>query len=279
MTEIERVEFDFIWDQWIVPTINKVFNQMDPDFREQTNAQIRNLSDLKTRAGSYYYKKRREVKLQFYGVTSSTHMMDFHKLSAILCRTMIEYKVYDFDESVCEKIAKTKDSKDTDWLVHNALANFRLAFYVSIVFLYQSTLFALSKENPKMYILLKRQQRFLLYTDKTDHCPASTSHESFENSIVLDLAKRDVNNRSFDYFMYSAVMYQLEEYNKLSLRHHYQSQAISQRKKVGIVENEILQNIKKRRSTAFTFDITVPIDVAEVSRAEKEIERTKSGKE
>ena len=38
--------------------------------------------------------------------------------------------------------------------------------------------------------------------------------ESFENCIILDLAKRDIGNRSFDYFMYAIIMYQLEEHNK-----------------------------------------------------------------
>ena len=38
--------------------------------------------------------------------------------------------------------------------------------------------------------------------------------ESFENCIILDLAKRDINNHSFDYFMYAIIMYQLEEHNK-----------------------------------------------------------------
>lgn len=50
-----------------------------------------------------------------------------------------------------------------------------------------------------------------------------TVKESFENCMVLDLAKRDIENQSFDYLMYGIVLYQLEQHNKyvLSKKHDY----------------------------------------------------------
>ncbi len=56
-----------------------------------------------------------------------------------------------------------------------------------------------------------------LYKNK-DGTPKSINHESFENYIIIDLAKRDVNNKSFELFMYAALMYQLEEYNRIILK-------------------------------------------------------------
>ena len=60
---------------------------------------------------------------------------------------------------------------------------------------------------------LRNQRKLILYDSTQD----IGLHESFENYMVLDLAKRDINNRSFDYFMYAANMFQLEEYNRILL--------------------------------------------------------------
>ncbi len=213
MNENSILEFYYIWDSWILSTIEEIYNQMDPVFKEKTRAKPRNLDEIKEKAAVYYCQKRNELKKQYYGDVTDGRRMDFHKLSAVLCRTMMEYKVFEFDLEICEALAKNESKENTDWLVHNALINFRLAFYVSIVFLYQSTLFDLAKTNPNLYELLKKQRRFNLYTG----IDTDKKHESFENSLVLNLAKRNVQNRSFDYLMYSTIMYQLEEYNKLLL--------------------------------------------------------------
>lgn len=219
ISEIDIQDFDFIWDNWIVPLINKLPNQMDAEFKDKTGFSIRDLEPIKVAASKYFVDKRDSVKKEYYGnypsVVLDKHLMDFHKLSAVLCRTMIENKVYTYDVNLCIQYIENKNisSKDTDWLVHNALINFRLAFYSSIVLLYQSMLFRLEPSEKELYEKLKAQKKLNLYTTIS----AGKTHESFENSLVLDLAKRDINNRSFDCFLYSTIMYQLEEYNKMLL--------------------------------------------------------------
>ena len=207
ISEIDIQDFDFIWDNWMVPLINKLPNQMDAEFKEKTGFSIRDLEPIKVAASKYFVDKRDSVKKEYYGnypsVVLDKHLMDFHKLSSVLCRTMIENKVYTYDVNLCIQY----------WLVHNALINFRLAFYSSIVLLYQSMLFRLEPSEKELYEKLKAQKRLNLYTAIS----AAKTHESFENSLVLDLAKRDINNRSFDCFLYSTIMYQLEEYNKMLL--------------------------------------------------------------
>lgn len=144
--------------------------------------------------------------------------MDFHKLAAILCRTLIEYKVFNFDVDKCRQYINDNniDKYNTNWVVKNALVNFRIAFYTSVVFLYQSMLFRYSTENKELFEKLKEQSKLDLYDTQAQaqECAPNTVQESFENCIVLDLAKRDIGNRSFDYFMYAIIMYQLEEHNK-----------------------------------------------------------------
>ena len=216
MEEISN--FRYIWEKWIVPLVNDLYAQTDKKFREYCNVRIRNLDEVYNNAEKFYQYKREEVKRAFYGEYHKgdsviEHRMDFHKISAIICRTLIEYKVYDFDEPLCQKyVDKNIDPYNTDWVVRNALINFRLAFYSSVVFMFHAMQFEYYKENPELFKRLENKGRLNLYET---HIPnAGKVKESFENCIVLDLAKRDIGNHSFDYFMYAIIMYQLEEHNK-----------------------------------------------------------------
>lgn len=240
MTDIDRKDFDFIWDNFIESTIKKIYEQSDSSFRNRCNLKIREVHKIKEDICSYFFDRREQLKKYYYGqnysknidrlIVSSEqkkygnfqsdeiHLLDFHKLSALLCRTLIEYKVFDFNLKECRAIAEEKKSENTDWLIKNVLINYRLAFYVSIVFLYQSMLFRYSEQEPNFTdeivhkYLLSAKKLDLYFSKNTNE---NTVHESFENCLILNLAKRDFDNRSFDFFMYSTIMYQLEEYNKL----------------------------------------------------------------
>lgn len=216
MDEINN--FRYIWLEWIVPLIKDLCNQTDDIFRKFCNFRIRNLENIYNNAERFYQHKREEVKRTFYGEyligdSKTQHRMDFHKISAIICRTLIEYKVYDFDEKLCQEyIDKNIDIYNTDWFVKNALINFRLAFYSSVVFMFHAMQFEYYKDNAQLFNLLEQKGKLNLYEMYTSN--NGKVKESFENCIVFDLAKRDIGNQSFDYFMYAIVMYQLEEHNK-----------------------------------------------------------------
>ncbi len=214
--------FQYIWNEWVIPLVNDLYEQLDERFKTYCNVQIRDLSDICSKAEKYYQNKREEVKKAFYGEyhkgdSEIQHRMDFHKIAAILCRTLIEYKVYSFDTNKCKEfVDKYIDEYDTNWVVKNALINFRLAFYVSIVFLYQSMLFEYETTDTNFYNKLAEAENLDLYEPSTDR-KEKTVRESFENCMVLDLAKRDIGNQSFDYLMYAIVLYQLEQHNKYLL--------------------------------------------------------------
>lgn len=208
--------FEFIWEKWIVPTVEKVFAQIDENFKTKCNARILHCSEIKPKAEKYFQERRAQLKDDYYGQDgdkeNEEHRMDFHKLSAIICRTMVEYKTVTFDLEKCEQYSLEIDPHDTNWLIRNSLINYRIAFLSSVVFLYNAMLFKYQDEaqiNQK----LRDQRKLILYDSAQD----IGLHESFENYMVLDLAKRDINNRSFDYFMYAANMFQLEEYNRILL--------------------------------------------------------------
>lgn len=90
--------------------------------------------------------------------------------------------------------------------------NYRLAFYGSVVFMFHSMQFEYHERDSVLFELLEKKGKLNLY--ETNLPNNGKVKESFENCIILDLAKRDNGNRSFDYFMYAIIMYQLEEHNK-----------------------------------------------------------------
>lgn len=219
--------FQFIWKEWIEPLVDDLFKQLEPSFKNECKVQIRDLDTICAKAEKYYQNKRKEAKKEFYGKyqkgdSETVHRMDSHKIGAILCRTLIEYKVFDMDARLCEEhIKKNIDKYDTNWVVSNALINFRLAFYVSILYLYQAMLFEYSEINADFCKELRSMQYLDLYENQILKYPKKNQNEesekrvqeSFENCVVLDLAKRDIGNRSFDYFLYSTILYQLEQHN------------------------------------------------------------------
>lgn len=214
----QLTNFQFVWKEWITPLISDLEEQLDPNFKSFCNVRVRDLDKICIKAESYYQRKREEMKVLFYGNyqkgdSVTEHRMDFHKIGAIICRTLIEYKVFDFDIDRCKEYIGNIDSYDTDWVVKNALINFRLAFYGSIVFLYHAMQFEYYNDDRILYDKLNKKEKLDLYEIKRPDTSKKVK-ESFENCIVLDLAKRDIGNRSFDFFMYAVVLYQLEEHNK-----------------------------------------------------------------
>lgn len=217
MTEQEKHEFfDFLWDNWLVSLFQRMYDGMDDDFRTNVKAKICDLESIRVNAEKYFFIRYNTFKKDYYGYLDDEQTPDIHKICAILCRTLIEEKIIKYDISACQQYIDEKniDKKNTDWLVRNALVNYRIAFYASITLLYQGMLF--KYKDPAIHEKLKKNRNLNLYT-KNDGSPKSINHESFENYMILDLAKRDVNNKSFEFFMYAAIMYQLEEYNRMIL--------------------------------------------------------------
>lgn len=216
----DQSNFSYIWDTWIEPLIETIMAQADGDFINTANLQRRSREELHDISEKFFLQKRHELKCEYYGSNYKQNgtggLMDFHKLSSVLCRTLIEYKVFKFDIDCGIKMAGTKKSTDIDWFVKNTLINYRLAFYASVVFLYQSMLFLYSDSDKGLFDKLTKKKKLDLYST-LNKIPENKVHASFENSVVLGLSKRDISGHSFDLLLYATMMYQLEEYNKLLL--------------------------------------------------------------
>lgn len=216
--------FQYIWSEWVIPLVDDLYNQLDEEFKKTCNVRKRDVVKIGEKAEQYYQKQREELKKAFYGEyhkgdSEIAHRMDFHKIGAILCQTTIEFKVFDFDIQCCKEYITNHINKyDTNWVVKNALINFRLAFYVSVVFLYEAMIFKYAKDNEDISKALRQQGKLNLYEknqkdERDGNTKQESVQESFENCIVLDLAKRNIGNHSFDHFMYAIILYQLEEHN------------------------------------------------------------------
>ena len=208
--------FKEIFNLIIKPLIDEVEEDLDDDFKKATGFKCSNLERVYQNCEPIYQSKREELKKLFYGaaykgkpITSDPHYLDLHKIGSIVCYCLIKYKVFWFDENKAWKYINDKfaDQVPNDWYVSNILINYKLAFHASIAIIYYKILFDANDNNDfELYKLVETRQGLNLYPQKKDH-------ESFENSIIIDMAKRNVNQRSFDCLLYAAVLFQLEEYN------------------------------------------------------------------
>lgn len=215
--------FSKIFDKIVVPLIEQVKNEVDIQFKDKVNLKVKEREEACSACEAFYEKKKKELKRLFYGEKYSEKeddkfLFDVHKVASIVCYSLIKHKVFVFDEKVaCEMM----DGKETSWVIDNAFINYKLAFYVSVSIIYYKMFFEVEEaikkaieegtnkdaEEELKHSLLEKRKLFLY--------KIRTGHESFANSIILDFAKRDIHKRSFDYFLYSALLFQLEEYNKI----------------------------------------------------------------
>lgn len=228
MNKNDLTNFEFIFNSIICPIVKQIEKEADEEFKKQYNLRIKDLNIVSKKCEMFYQNKREELKKIFYGNKYSnvesddeSFCLDLHKIGAIICYSLIKHKVFifDFDTDKVNKIFKN-DSKEksTDWIISNVLINYKLAFHFSVAFMYYKMIFDADNENcEELRFAIEEQKGLSLYKEK-GNSESEKRHESFSNSVILDLFKRDVKGRSFDYFMYATLLFQLEEYNKVIFR-------------------------------------------------------------
>lgn len=214
MSELDyQNNFELIFKKIVIPLIPQMEAEIDNEFKDSTGFHIKDLNDTCTLCKSFYERKKVELKKIFYGDKFSLSdeknlLFDIHKVASISCYSLIKHKIFIFDENSAINFIKERKIEDSTWIINNALVNYKLAFHMSVSMIYYKLLYDASKQcNTMLADAIKSQKNLSLYKTRT-------GHESFANSIILDLAKRDIHKRSFDYFLYSAILFQLEEYNK-----------------------------------------------------------------
>ena len=223
-----KSHFDFFWDFAINIAIEKINSEIDDDFRKYCNLHLKESKNYKQILKDSYTEKREWLKRVYLPHEKEDACLDFHKLSAIICRCIIGNKPFVLDEDAAYTYIKTKSTEtelSVDWFTKNIYCNYRLAFYASLGILYIDTFHKLLKDNIELAEIFNEQQTMRFYEQ-------SINHENFENSTVLALMKENVLKRKFDYLMYSCTLYQLQEYNIMSLHlQHPENETKTQIKK------------------------------------------------
>lgn len=217
---------------------NSIIHKAIVDFENNLDDEYKNFVDFRTvkkdkhfnECNNFFYNKREALKELYYGkrfimdknkkTDSNNYQFDFHKIVSIITCTLIRNKPFVFDVKKAneykEKLFPNSQTTDLDavdpvekkWIIDHILINYQFAFRVSMIVMWETMFYPFDNELEEfenIRNIMLSQKNLCIYTP-------SKNQESFENSLILDFAKRDLNNRSFDYFMYSVVLYQLEQY-------------------------------------------------------------------
>ena len=223
-------DFSKIYNNIISKTIEDFENNLEDDYKNFVDFRVINRDKHFNNCNNFFYNKRESLKELYYGkrfildknknADSNNYQFDFHKIVSIITCTLIRNKPFVFDVKKANeyKSSKFPNSKTTNfeavdpvekkWIIDHILVNYQLAFKVSMIIMWETMLFPFDnglKEFEDIRKIMKSNKDLCIYVPNKDQ-------ETFENSLILDFAKRDLDNRSFDYFMYSVVLYQLEEY-------------------------------------------------------------------
>lgn len=203
--------FDFFWNNVIISIKDRALQDVDQDFKESCNLDGK-FNDKYKKELEAIYKEKREWLKEIYMPHFNNPLLDFHKIGAVICRSMIKNKPFKFDVCKAEEYIKKKfkDSKEdnTQWFVDNLYINYKVAFYASVgVIFLQILRYLIDSDELPSAIMLNDRGTLFFYDD-------NERHENFQNSTILALMKNDVLNRDFDYLTYAIMLYQLEEHNK-----------------------------------------------------------------
>lgn len=212
--------FDNFWKFAINPSIHKALEELDPIFIKDCGFIQKEEKSYKKILEGIYTEKREWLK-SVYLPHEKDPILDMHKLSAIICRSIIGNKPIIFDTSKALIMAKNQDKllqnnqtlndkdkqiKRIQWFVDNVYVNYKIAFDASIGIAYVD-LFHLFQDNNQDDLKNKLEKigTFIFYE-------RSNCHENFRNSTILALMKNDLLNRKFDYLSYATIMFQLQQH-------------------------------------------------------------------
>lgn len=208
--------FDYFWDIAIKPSIDQAWEKIDGEYRDACAAKMKNLQDYRRHLERIYTEKREWLK-KIYLPHEEDPLLDFHKLAAVICRSVLQEKPIRFNVQNAISYAKTKwpqrtekqpnvDEERMTWFIDNLYVNYKIAFLAGLGIGYID-LYAQLKETGQIALKeqLAQEGQFVSY-------PKSANHESFFNSMVLALAKNEINNRSFDYLGFATNIFQLQQY-------------------------------------------------------------------
>lgn len=232
--------FDRFWEHVILPSLQLCYSELDDQFKNRARVVLYNDNKYKTQLRELYINKREWLKRE-YLPNEQDPLLDFHKLSSIICRIMIGLKPFGFDSLIAQQICRdvsnsldmTREEK-VNWQINNAYINYKAAFLVAegVVFVdllfwaqqrindihekYTEDQIKINTDNivEKMDVYNKFIYQLNLEKHRLYHYEPSCSHDDFFTSSIIALMKNDCLKRDFDYLQFSISMFQWQEYTK-----------------------------------------------------------------
>lgn len=232
--------FENIWNNIISKSIEFCKAELDDNFKKYANVETVNLTEYKIQLEQIYKRKLQWLKKN-YLPNEKNPTLDFHKLSSVMCRSMIGVKLFTYDISKSEKIfieiSSNKSLNQFDkiqWQINNVYINYKLAFlvaegivFVDLLYWTQNKIDSIKNKYDKDSIennVNKSMTKLEIYKNLINvlnikhnrlcNYKPSSSHDDFITSGIIALMKNDYLNRDFDYLQFSLSMFQWQEYTK-----------------------------------------------------------------
>ena len=224
-----KKHFDDFWENAILPSIEQTIEEMASEFCTAASVNVQNLSSYKVELENIYRRKREWLK-QAYLPHESQPCLDFHKLAAIVCRSVIGCKPIHYDIAAVEEMIHQQNygceshDEQINWFVNNIYANYKIAFLSAVGIVYANLIhWAINKKNEcadaKLASVYNSFIQRLLDNKQLCSYENPKAHENYVNSMIIALMKNDLLQRDFDYLTFAINLYQLEYFTKLTLFH------------------------------------------------------------
>lgn len=218
-------EFSFIWDNIVLPIAHSVRADGDTFFAESVGLHFRgddtSNTQWKAAVENEFHHQRHNFKEQCYGKRRSSEgdpLLDSRKVAAVLCKTFLRCKAFQFDVNIAGLYAKKQkgillDIEYTKWAVDNTLINYKFAYLVSQKLVFLTLLADLLKEENTI-----RQAELLNQSGRLFSYLPDSGCDTFDVNIVLGLARDDVRGRKLNMMLYAMILYQQEMYTRECLK-------------------------------------------------------------
>ena len=207
----EKQTFDYIWETAVYPAILFCVSEVDSNLKEKLGFEHKRFDEYKQNLSQMFNRKREWLKSKYLPDEGENARLDFHKLSALLCRCIIGYKFFSFNKTSMDKVfdekrndTTTSTSEKIKWQVNNVYVNYKLAFWASIGLIYVNLIsWAYKKiETETDADKISVYTNFLKFLEQESNLISykkSVDHDDFCTSMIVALMKNDCLLRDFDY--------------------------------------------------------------------------------
>lgn len=227
MNKTDSRHFTEIWKSVICVIASTVEEECSDEFKVEcklVNKTKESAEEYKHKLDKTYHNLREDLKLWCYGDNGSHRSLDYKKIAAILCHSILTNKPFSFDVSkACEMARKNGEiCKENNWYVDNFLINYKMALYVSLAYIQMMLVQELTScpETENAGRTLEKQGHLFRYPRKrldADMCGQYTDAETFETNMIIELSRLDSEEFYNNTLLIAYLLYGVDMYNRFAL--------------------------------------------------------------